>query len=474
MNENEYRSRLQILMAECRKALVIGVIDPSRKPDFMKEPGGVKGRIDLMQDLLTDEGDPEITMDDIKNVGEELVKLFGDCIPGIETDCGEAVYEDFRCPEKVLREHLDSCTYTCTLTEAAQMLIQTYGYNEKTRPEFNRTKFFRESNVYGMRKIGKEDFLRMIQDEPFRLVGNYPFSPVTPNTDEYFTDYVLSRIDAKSIRPNDPYVESVDENTITLDNHHKIVFNWLDNKVEEYYTYQNNQVNVLVLKTIHATKGRVDYLRYAVFVGEQGELDLGGFRESEFHQEDTPEQPLVCRFYAWAYKYLTSGINPWKTMDDKIDLCDKFVAEITDRLGGRKPKFEMDRTNINYETPSIEGVELDDFPMDDCVTYLVRGEKLEEKTKVCGSEVDFKIKKTSSGRIPGKSIMVKVAKHIINDLNRRSGAFCIKDSDGDETQWDMDRNGTEYTLIEKSDQGQNKLVFDMFQGKISVKEFSFR
>ena len=112
--------------------------------------------------------------------------------------------------------------------------------------------------------------------------------------------------------------------------------------------------------------------------------------------------------------------------------------------------------------------------MDDCVTYLVRGEKLEEKTKVCGSEVDFKIKKTSSGRIPGKSIMVKVAKHIMNDLNRRSGAFCIKDSDGDETQWDMDRNGTEYTLIEKSEQGQNKLVFDMFQGKISVKEFSFR
>ena len=304
MNENEYRSRLQILMAECRKALVIGVIDPSRKPDFMKEPDGVKGRITLMQDLLTDEGDPEITMDDIKNVGEELVKLFGDCIPGIETDCGEAVYEDFRCPEKVLREHLDSCTYTCTLTEAAQMLIQTYGYNEKTRPEFNRTKFFRESNVYGMRKIGKEDFLRMIQDEPFRLVGNYPFSPVTPNTDEYFTDYVLSRIDAKSIRPNDPYVESADENTITLDNHHKIVFNWLDDKVEEYYTYQNNHVNVLVLKTIHASKGRVDYLRYAVFVGEQGELNLGGFRESEFHQEDTPEQPLVCRFYAWAYKYL--------------------------------------------------------------------------------------------------------------------------------------------------------------------------
>ena len=96
MNENEYRSRLQILMAECRKALVIGVIDPSRKPDFMKEPDGVKGRITLMQDLLTDEGDPEITMDDIKNVGEELVKLFGGCIPGIETDCGEAVYEDRR------------------------------------------------------------------------------------------------------------------------------------------------------------------------------------------------------------------------------------------------------------------------------------------------------------------------------------------------------------------------------------------
>ena len=472
----EYRSKLQTLMSECRKVIALGIIDPSDRPEFMKDPNGLECMIGQMKDLLMDNGDPEVTMDDIREVESELIKIFGEYIPGIETKSGEAVYEEFRCPEKILRAHLEGCSYTCSLTEAAKMLIQAYGYNRKTKMDFNMAKYLRESNLYGMRKIGKEDFLKKLNEDPFRLVGNYPFSPVTPRTEEFFVDYVLSRMDARSLRDGDPYVESADEKMISLDNGHKIIFNWLDDKVEEYYVYPNHNVDILILKTIHSSQGRVDYIRYAVFIGEQGQLELDGFKESEtdFSPENNPEDVVTCRFYAWAYKFLTTGVNPWKSMEDYIPLCYVFKDMVSAKLNGLKPVFEIDRTSINFERPSIEGVELSEFPANDCVTYIARGKKLEEKTKVIDTEVDFQIKKSSSGRIPSKMTMAKVAKHLLLDLGKRSGAFCIKDSSGNETQWDMGRNGTEYTLIEKGPEGQNVLVFDLFQGKMVVKECSFR
>ena len=179
----EYRSKLQTLMSECRKVIALGIIDPSDRPEFMKDPNGLECMIGQMKDLLMDNGDPEVTMDDIREVESELIKIFGEYIPGIETKSGEAVYEEFRCPEKILRAHLEGCSYTCSLTEAAKMLIQTYGYNRKTKMDFNMAKYLRESNLYGMRKIGKEDFLKKLNEDPFRLVGNYPFSPVTPRTE---------------------------------------------------------------------------------------------------------------------------------------------------------------------------------------------------------------------------------------------------------------------------------------------------
>ena len=472
----EYRSKLQTLMSECRKIIALGVINPSNKPEFMKDPEGLECMIGQMKDLLLDNGDPEVTMDDIREVESELIKIFGEYIPGIETKSGEAVYEEFRCPEKILRAHLEGSSYNCSLAEAAKMLIQAYGYNKKTKQDFNMAKYLRESNLYGMRKIGKEDFLKKLNEDPFRLVGNYPFSPVTPRTEEFFMDYVLSRIDARSIREEDPFVTATDDKMISLDNGHKIIFNWLDDKVEEYYIYPNHDIDILILKTIHSSKGRVDYIRYAVFVGEQGQLKLDGFKESEadFSPDNNPENMVTCRFYAWAYKYLTTGVNPWKTMEDYIPLCDEFKDMVSAKLNGLEPVFEMDKASINYERPSIEGVELDEFPANDCVTYIAKGKRLEEKAKVTETEVDFPIKKASSGRILSKIVMAKVAKHLIQDLKKRSGAFCVKDSSGEETQWDLDRNGTEYTLIEKGPKGQNVLVFDLFQGNMNVTEFSFR